>query len=156
MLLGKLLVSEAASNRARVKARRNAMQAIYQWHMTNADMHDVIKQFKEERSEINKADIDYFEKLLHGVKKNTDTIRNNYQSLLDRPLEEIDPVELSILDLGVYELLYHPELPWRVVINEYVELAKMFGAEDSYKYVNKIIDQAAQSIRASEIKAFSQ
>ncbi len=150
------MVSETSSNRAKVKARRNAMQAIYQWHMTDVDMHDVIKQFKEERSEINKADINYFESLLHGVKKNTETIRENYKSYLDRPLDEIDPVELSILDLGVYELLYHPELPWRVVINEYVELAKMFGAEDSYKYVNKIIDQAAQAIRATEIQAFTQ
>ena len=150
------MVSEAVSNRAKIKARRNALQAVYQWHMTDTDMHDVIKQFKEERSEINKADIDYFEKLLHGVKKHKDTIRKNYHEYLDRPLEEIDPVELSILDLGVYELLHHPELPWRVVINEYVELAKMFGAEDSYKYINKIIDQAAQTIRATEIKTLSQ
>lgn len=146
-------MDEQFSKRARIKARRNAVQAIYQWHMTDVDMHDVISQFKDGRSEIKKADFEYFENLLHGVKKYHVLIQKNYTDFLDRPLSEIDPVELAILDLGVYELLYHPELPWRVIINEYVELAKMFGAEDSYKYINNIIDKAAQSIRASEIKA---
>ena len=138
------------SNRARIKARRNALQAVYQWYMSETDISDIIKQFKEERSELKQADIEYFENLLRGVKKYNTTLQENYEQFLDRPLEEIDPVERAILDLGTYELLYHPELPKRIVINEYVEIAKMFGAEESYKYINNIIDKAAQNIRKSE------
>lgn len=141
------------SKRARVKARRNALQALYQWHMTEVDMSSVIQQFKDGRDEIKKADVEYFEALLRGVKQHQQIVEQSYVELLDRPLAEIDPVERSLLELGVYELLYHPEIPWRVVINEYVELAKMFGAEDSYKYINNIIDRAAQTIRATEIQA---
>ena len=133
------MIDKAFSKRGRIKARRNAVHALYQWHMTNVDIVDVIEQFKQGRQEIKKADCDYFENLLRGVKKCHEDVQQNYLKLLDRPLDEIDPVERSVLDLGIYELLYHPELPWRVVINEYVELAKMFGAEDSHKYINNIL-----------------
>lgn len=141
------------SRAARVRARRTAVQALYQWYMTGMDMSDVIKEFKKDRSETKKADIEYFESLLAGIRKQQNEIEENYTSLLDRKIEEIDPVERAILDLGVYELLFQPELPWRVVINESVELAKMFGAEESHKYINGIMDKAAQNIRATEIES---
>ncbi len=141
------------SRTARVRARRTAVQALYQWYMTGSDMSDVIKEFKQERKETKKADLEYFEALLRGIRKQQKTIEENYISLLDRSIEKIDPVERAILDLGVYELLYQPELPWRVVINESVELAKMFGAEESHKYINGIMDKAAQTIRATEVES---
>ncbi len=147
------MANKKFSKQARVKARRNAVQALYQWHITGADINDVINEFKQDRSEIKKADFKYFVELLRGVRKQGSEVESNYIGFLDRGLDEIDPVERSVLELGVYELLYHPELPWRIIINEYVELAKMFGAEDSHKYVNSIMDKAAQTIRVIEIQA---
>lgn len=145
-------MNSSFSRNARVRSRRTAVQALYQWLMTSADMTDVIKEFKQDRTETKKTDIEYFESLLRGICKQQQVVEENYIPLLDRSIEEIDPVERAILDLGVYELLFHSELPWRVVINESVELAKMFGAEDSHKYINGIIDKAAQTIRSAEIE----
>ena len=75
--------------------------------------------------------------------------------MLDRPAGELDPVERAVLHLGCYELLYHPELPWRVVLNEAVELARMFGAEQSHKYINGVLDKLAHRVRTAEINAAS-
>ncbi len=142
---------KGASKTARVRARRSVVQAYYQWSMDEKSMSEIISEFEKDRSELNKADIDYFRELLLGVNKHIDELDRHLSPLLDRPLVEIDPVEKAILHLGIYELLYHLELPWRVVLNESIELAKMFGADQSHKYVNGILDKAAHQIRTVEL-----
>ena len=139
------------SKHARIKARRSAVQALYQWHMTKNPMQEIITEFENEQARLKKADIDYFRELLTGTAKSSEELDEHLSPLLDRKLDELDPVERAILHIGLYELLTYQELPWRVVINESVELAKMFGAEQSHKFINGVLDKAAHKIRASEI-----
>ena len=139
------------SKHARIRARRSAVQALYQWEMMQSSMQDVINEFKNERSELKKADIEYFCELLKGSASKIDELNEEITPFLDRPLKELDPVERAVLLVGTYELMFHPELPWRVVVNESVELAKMFGAEQSHKYVNGILDKIAHKARLTEI-----
>jgi len=141
----------AFSINARIRARRSAVQAIYQWLLAKQPIAEVIKEFQEDRSELKKADKVYFQEIINGVVQHVEEITTVLIPLLDRPLQELDPVERSILYLGVYELIYHPELPWKVVLNESIELAKMFGAEKSHKYINGILDKAAQKLRHVEV-----
>lgn len=136
---------------AKVRARRSVVQALYQWGMSELGMGEVIREFEKDRSELAKADIDYFRSLLRGVEEKQAELEEKLAPLLDRPLAELDQVEKAILYLGMYELLYKLELPWRVVLNESIELAKMFGAEESHKYVNGILDKAARQIRTIEL-----
>ena len=138
---------------ARTRARRSVVQAYYQWLLNQQSISDVIKEFEEERIELKKADNDYFQTLLRGMIKQGEEIDTILAPILDRPVSELDPIEKSILHLGIYELLYQPEFPWRAVINESVELARMFGAEESHKYINGVMDKLAHSIRATEIAA---
>lgn len=142
---------DSFSRHARIRARRSAVQALYQWQMTQAPMAEVISEFENERRELKKADKDYFRELLHGTTAQAGKLDDCLTPLLDRPLKELDPVEQAILHIGIYELLFHPELPWRVVVNESVELAKMFGADQSHRYVNGVLDRAARRVRAGEI-----
>ncbi|HSR62174.1 MAG TPA: transcription antitermination factor NusB [Gammaproteobacteria bacterium] len=146
---------DSFSKHARIRARRSAVQALYQWQMTQMPMADVILEFENERSELKKADKDYFRDLLHGTTGQSEKLDEYLAPLLDRHVKDLDPVERAILHIGVYELLFHPELPWRVVVNESVELAKMFGADQSHRYVNGVLDKAARNIRADEIKSVS-
>ena len=143
------------SSRARSKARRSSVQALYQWHMTGQSIDEVIAEFEENRTDLKHADMDYFRDLLRGTSRYCVEINENLAGLLDRPLRDLDPVELSVLQIGYYELVYHRELPWRVVINESVELAKLFGAEQSHKYINGVLDKLARTIRAQEITSLS-
>ncbi len=114
-------------------------------------MVEIIREFEKDRSELNKADIDYFREILKGIEEHLQELDEQLTPLLDRPMADLDPVENAILHLGMYELVYHLELPWRVVLNESVELAKMFGAEQSHKYINGILDKAAHQIRSVEL-----
>ena len=139
------------STHARVRARRTAVQACYQWLISNQPMSEIIDEFINEREELKKADRDYFQDLLRGVNRYSGELDEILAPCLDRPLVEVSPVERAILKLGAYELVHHPELPWRVIMNETVELAKMFGAEQSHKYVNGVLDKAARKIREAEI-----
>lgn len=136
---------------ALARARRSAVQAYYQWQITQQPVKDIINEFEAERAELKKADIEYFRRLLHGMVDNAARLDEELGPLLDRPVGELDPVERAVLHLGGYELLYCPQMPWRVVINESVELAKMFGAEQSHKYINGILDKLARRLRAAEI-----
>jgi transcription antitermination protein NusB len=139
------------SMHARVRARRNAVQAYYQWLINKQPMNAVIEEFMNERTELRKADKEYFRDLLQGMNLYSEELDNALSPFLDRALDEINPVERAILKLGMYELIHHPELPWRVIMNETVELAKMFGAEQSHKYINGVLDKAARKIRDVEI-----
>lgn len=141
------------SPHARVRARRTAVQACYQWLINRQPVSAVIKEFENDRAELKKADQEYFRELMQGVNRCSSELDENIIPLLDRPLAEVNTVEHAILMLGMYELIHHPELPWRIIVNEAVDLAKMFGAEQSYKYINGVLDKAARRIRVSEIAA---
>jgi len=143
------------STHARSRARRSAVQAYYQWQMTQQPIKDVINEFEAGRDELKKADKEYFRTLLHGMVENAGAMDEELGPLLDRPVRELDPVERAVLHLGTFELLNCPDIPWRAVINESVELAKMFGAEQSHRYINGILDKLAHRVRAAEIAATS-
>ena len=143
------------SKHARVRARRSAVQALYQWEMTHDPVTEVIAEFICDRSELKKADVDYFTSMLQGATGRVAEIDTGLAPLLDRPLYQLDPVERAILRIGMFELLCNPDIPWRVVVNESVELAKMFGAEQSYKFINAVLDKAARKLRSAEIRNVS-
>lgn len=135
---------------ARSRARELAVQAIYQWQMAGQDIIDIQKQFTEEY-DLKKVDKKYFRELLHGVPSKIDELDSHTFALLDRPIEEVDPIERAIIRLGTYELEFRPDVPVRVIINEAIELAKKFGAEQSHKYVNSIMDGVAKKLRKAEL-----
>jgi transcription antitermination protein NusB len=135
--------------RARSIARKLAMQALYQWQMTAHEANDITRQFVESE-EFAGADREYFEELLRGCIKEKDQINAAITPFIDRPLEQLDPVETAILMMGVFELRSRIDVPYRVVINEAVDLTKRFGATDAHKYVNAVLDRAAKELRAAE------
>jgi len=136
--------------RARHKARRLALQAIFQWQFT-AHASDEIESQLATKKNLENIDLDYFQELLHGVVKHKETIDSVFSPFLDRPIDELLPIELAALRIGVYELKYREDVPYRVVINEALELTKQFGASEGHKYVNSILDNVAKQLRKKEI-----
>ncbi len=139
-------------SRARSLARQRALQALYQWQMTGQDLADIDRQFMEEQ-DMKKVEIKYFQELLHQIPQNLNELDSLCGEVLDRGIEQVDPVERAILRIGTYELKHRIDIPYRVVINEAVELAKVFGAEQGHKYINGILDKVAQKVRTIEINA---
>ncbi|MEW7973420.1 MAG: transcription antitermination factor NusB [Candidatus Thiodiazotropha endolucinida] len=133
----------------RNQARKHAVQAIYQWQIAGQDIPDIINQFLEEQ-DLNSFEIPYFQDLMKGVPGHLVELDELLKPTLDRAIESVDPVERAILRLGTYELSHKPEIPYRVVINEAVELAKVFGAEQGHKFVNGVLDQVARKVRSVE------
>jgi len=125
------------------------MQALYQWQMTSHEANDLSRQFIESE-EFGGADREYFDELLRGCIKGKEEIDAVIAPYIDRPINQLDPVETAILMIGIYELRSRIDVPYRVVINEGVDLAKRFGATDAHKYVNAVLDRAAKEIRAAE------
>ncbi len=141
------------SKHARIRSRRSVVQAYYQWIMTERPIAEIINEFKIDRAELKKADIEYFDRAMHGMAAYRIDIDEQLGPLLDRPCDELDPVENAVLHLGAFELMYLQEIPCRVVINEAVDLAKMFGAEESYKYINGVLDRIARKFRPTELSS---
>ncbi len=139
-------------SQARTNARRNALQALYQWQMTGQSLTVIELQFEQDER-LKYAQRSYFSELFHGVPRNLKAIDQELAAFVDRPVEKIDPVERAILRIGVYELLHRLDVPSRVILNEGVNLAKYFGAEQSHKYINGILDKVARQLRAEEITA---
>lgn len=137
--------------RGRSWARRYAMQALYQWQMTGQDLGVIDAQFLAEQP-MDKVDLDYFHELLHQSARQVNAIDVVLVPLFDRPPEQIDPVERAILWIAGYELAYRPDIPYRVIINEGVELAKKFGAEQGHRFINGVLDKAAHRLRSEEIQ----
>lgn len=137
-------------SRARQLARKRAIQALYMWQMTGQDLSEIDQQFVLEH-DMEKVDLKYFKELLHGIPKHVHELDSNIEPLLDRPFHELDSVECAVMRLGAYELKYRIDVPYKVVINEAIELAKTFGAEESHKYVNSILDQLAKNLRQVEV-----
>jgi N utilization substance protein B len=139
-------------SQAKTNARKCAVQALYQWQMSGDSLNYIEAYFVEE-SHLKGAQKSYFSELFHGVPKQLNTIDAALSEFVDRPVEKIDPVERAILRIGVYELINRLETPYKVIINEGVNLAKEFGAEGSHKYINGILDKVCQKQRAVEIAA---
>lgn len=138
-------------SKARSRARQRALQALYQWQINADNLAEIESQFLAER-EMGKADLDFFHELLHAIPAQLDELDALIEPRLDRPLVQVDYVERAILRIGCYELRHRPETPYRVVINEAVELAKIFGGEQGHKYVNSVLDKLARQLRAAEIR----
>lgn len=135
---------------ARHKARHYAVQALYQWHMAGAEAAQIEAEFRTEY-DMSKVDVDYFHDLLHGVVTQSDMLNHAFLEHLDRPMKELGAVELALLQAGCYELQNRLDVPYKVVLNENVNLAKKFGATDSHKYINGVLDKVARSARQVEV-----
>ena len=142
-------------SQARTNARKAAVQALYQWQMTRQSIVEIERQFLEEER-LKDAQKSYFTELFHGVPRNVDVIDKILSEFVDRPVDMIDPVERAILRIGVYEMVNRLDMPYRVILNESINLAKYFGADGSHKYVNGILDKVAQNKRTIEINGKSQ
>lgn len=145
---------QKTSPAARRKARRFAVQALYQWQLAGANLTQIESEFRTD-NDMSKVDLEYFHDILHGVPKEKSLLDDKVAPLLDRRLDEMTPVELAILRLGAYEMLRRIDVPYKVVINESVELAKTFGATDGHKFVNGVLDKLAQRERTVEIRGRS-
>ena len=136
----------SAATAAKSRTRSFAIQALYQALLTDETFRHVAGAFVQDHN-MKRADIDYFHEILNGIDQHQDDLKSLIAARLDRAYGELDPVEESILLLGCYELKHCIDVPYRVVINEGIELAKSFGATDSYRYVNSILDALAKDLR---------
>ena len=136
------------------KAREFAVQALYQWTLTEHRSNDIEHQFVSDH-DMSGTDVAYFKELLHEVVLHHLSLKDLMVDFLSRSFDSIDPVEQAILLLSCYEMQYKLETPYRVIINEGVELGKTFGAEDGHKFINGILDRVASRVRAEEVAARS-
>ncbi len=134
----------------RHRAREFALQGLYQWLLNNESTGSVVANMRGAHG-FEKADTEYFDVLLTGVIRNAEALRARLSPLIDRTIAELSPIEHAVLLIGTFELQNHVEIPYRVVINEAVELTKSFGGIDGHKYVNGVLDKLALALRADEI-----
>ena len=135
----------------RRRARELALQGVYQWRLTGGDKAQIEKQIREEKG-MGRYDAEFFSGLLIGTLSHHADLEAAVTKHLDRSMNELSPIEFSVLLLGAFELLHHSETPYRVIINEAVEIAKTFGGTDGHKYVNGVLDKMAAQVRAAEAK----
>ena len=145
-------MSSKVTNGARTRARELMLQALYQKQIAGHDCAELLAQFREQKA-YERVDQAYFDEALPVICSGQDELEALIADVVDRPLEQLDPVELATLLIGVYELRDRIEIPYRVVINEGVNLARRFGALDGHKYINACLDNAAQTLRDVETKA---
>lgn len=132
-------------------ARRFAVQALYQWQLAGGQTADILAQFLSDE-DFSKAETAYFTELVTQVLARIAELDELLKPVMDRSLNSVDPVERAILRLSAYELSQRLEVPYRVCINEGIELAKIFGATDGHKFVNGVLDRLAPQLRAMEVK----
>lgn len=142
-------MSKSSKVGKRGRARVLIVQALYQMQITGHDLRELRSQFKS-RPEYERVDQDYFNDALTTICENQEEIENEIAEFADRPVEQLDPVERGILLLGIYEFQSVADVPYRVVINEAVNLAKRMGAEDGYKFINALLDRASKKLRPAE------
>ena len=142
-------MSEKQQYEPRRRARRRALQAIYQWQITGQEADVILEQFRAVQ-DMNGVDVEHFEKLVRGVSAGRDGLDGKLQVFLDRPFGQVDLMEQVVLRIGVFELLNCPEQPFRVVVDECVDLAHRFGSEKGHAYVNAVLDKGARSWRPDE------
>ncbi|USE37579.1 transcription antitermination factor NusB [Endozoicomonas sp. SCSIO W0465] len=138
---------------ARRRARQLALQALYQWQIAKSPLNQIEAQFRTD-NDFSKVDDGYFSAIIHGVPSQANQLDEAMTAVLDRSLNQLDPVELSALRIGCFELMNRKDVPYRVVINEAIELVKRFGAQDSHRYINGILDKLAPRLRSEEVKAY--
>ena len=141
--------SDRRATNARSVARRLAMQAIYRWQINDCPWQDLIREFQD-AEDMPKADHEYFRELIEGVCGARSQLDIDLAQWTDRPAVRLDPVEHAVLLVSVYELTSRPDVPFRVVLNEAVNLARRFGATDGHKFVNAVLDRAARTLRTQE------
>lgn len=134
---------------ARRKARRFALQGLYEWQLSGNPSFEIEARYRVENA-MHKVDLDYFHELLHKIPAVVGELDALFTPHLDRAFEALDPVELATLRIGTYELKHRLDVPYRVVINEGIELAKTFGASESHKYINGVLDRLAADLRKLE------
>jgi N utilization substance protein B len=134
----------------KVRARKLALQALYQWLMSGADLHEIEAQFRVINN-MEKVDGDYFSRLLHEIPKNIDSLEASLVPYIDREISGLNPIELTVLRIGSFELLYCPEVPYKVALDEAISLAKEFGSQDGYRYVNGVLNKLAREVRIIEV-----
>lgn len=137
---------------ARRRSRELATQGLYQWLLSGAPAGEIDAQLRGAQG-FDKADQEHLDTVLHGVIRENAELSADLMPCLDRPIEQLSPVERAVLLVAAYEFKHHVEIPYRVVINEAVELAKTFGGSDGYKYVNGVLDKLALQLRATEAQA---
>lgn len=139
----------------KTNARKAAVQAIYQWQITGQNLNLIEQYFIDERFFVENEEIqrNYFSEVFHGVPQNLIAIDELLSQFVDREVDAVDPVERAILRLATYELIHLDDTPYKVIINEAINLAKDFGADGSHRYINGILDKVAQKQRPDEIKA---
>lgn len=135
----------------RHRARRAAVQALYQWQLTNGSPEDIEDHFILDH-DMHEVDVEYFHYLVREIPSRLHELDDHLLPYLDRPIDDVDPVERAILRIGAYEFEFHPEVPYRVILNEAVELAKTFGAEHGHRYVNAVLDKVSNDLRKDEKK----
>lgn len=140
------------SSGARTRARELLVQALYQKQIAGHECGELLEQFHQQAA-YDRVDQAFFDEALPLICRSQADLENKIDNLIDRPIDQLDPIELSVLLIGVYELESRIDVPYRVVINEGVNLAKRFGATDGHKYINACLDNAAQSLRSTEIRA---
>lgn len=144
--------AKAPAKSARRRAREFALQGLYQWRVGGND-EAAIEAHLCDLEGFDKADKDFCTRLLRGVLAQRELLAAQVGAHIDRPFAELSPVEACVLLIGAFELAHHPETPYRVVINEAIELAKSFGGTDGHKYVNGVLDKLAGDLRAVEVEA---
>ncbi|MDA8944585.1 transcription antitermination factor NusB [Porticoccaceae bacterium] len=141
-----------SKTKAKQKARKLLVQALYSWDLGGTDLETIEVNFNLE-NDMSKVDTELFKTILFGAPQNLEQIDGAFQKYLDREQEKLDPVSRAILRLTTYELMFSIEVPYRVAINEGVNLAKTFGPTDAFKFINGVLDRVAADTRAVEIAA---
>ena len=136
---------------ARRRSRRALVQAVYQWQVSGNSVTSVKQEFHESDA-LKKADTHFFDELFGLVASKSSELDTNYESFLDRSVEKLDVIERAVLRLACAEFAHRQDVPYKVVIDEYVELTKVFGAQDAYKYINGVLDQVAANLRQIEVE----
>jgi transcription antitermination protein NusB len=141
--------SSRFASSSRSVARKLAVQALYRWQLNDSPWQDLVQEFAVSE-DMARADQEYFRGLVEGVCASRAALDAELTGWMDRPPEQLDPVEHAILMIGAHELTHRPDVPYRVIINEAVSLAKRFGATDGHKFVNAVLDRAARAVRPGE------
>ncbi|MEX3787205.1 N utilization substance protein B [Paraburkholderia youngii] len=137
---------------ARRRSRELATQGLYQWLLSGSPGGEIDAQLRGAQG-YDKADHEHLDAILHGVMRDSEELSAAIAPCLDRPIEQLSPVERAVLLVAAFELKNHVDIPYRVVINEAVELTKTFGGSDGYKYVNGVLDKLSAQLRAAETQA---
>ncbi len=138
------------SIRGKRRARKLAVQALYQWLLSGTALNEIEAQFRVANN-MDKVDADYFCRLLHGVPAHLSALEGALAPLVDRSVQGLNPIELTTLRIGAFELFHCPEIPYRVVLDEATSLTKTFGSQDGHRYVNGVLNNLARKVRAVEI-----